>query len=96
VADIHFQINGRVQGVGYRAWLQKEARKSGLRGWVRNCGHGGVEALLCGPRGEIDVLQISMRRGPPAANVKAVTRRPANADDLAHVGSGFSVLRDAP
>jgi acylphosphatase len=95
LADIHCQIRGHVQGVGYRAWLQREARKRGLRGWVRNCRDGSVEALFCGPRVEIEAMVTLVRRGPAGAKVENVTRQPAAAEHLAMMGSGFSVLRDA-
>ncbi|MDO8401455.1 MAG: acylphosphatase, partial [Bradyrhizobium sp.] len=42
-------IRGRVQGVGYRAWVEHRARAHDLEGWVRNLGDGSVEALFAGP-----------------------------------------------
>lgn len=95
MADISFEVRGSVQGVGYRAWLQREARKRGLKGWVRNCRDGRVEGLLCGPRADVEGMLMLIRRGPPAAAVEHVSRRPATANDLALGSSGFSVLRDA-
>ena len=45
----HVTISGRVQGVGYRAWVESEATARRLEGWVRNRRDGSVEALFCGP-----------------------------------------------
>ncbi|BCJ91167.1 acylphosphatase [Terrihabitans soli] len=84
-----------MQGVGYRAWLQREARKRGLKGWVRNRRDGRVEGLLCGPRADIEGMLLLIRRGPPAASVDHVCRRPATEEELALGNGGFSVLRDA-
>lgn len=95
MADISFEVRGTVQGVGYRAWLQREARKRGLKGWVRNCRNGRVEGLLSGPRSDIEGMLALIRRGPPAAGVEHVCRRPATKNELALGSGGFSVLRDA-
>lgn len=94
MAEISFEVRGAVQGVGYRAWLQREARQRGLKGWVRNCRDGRVEGLLCGPRADVEGMLALIRRGPPAAAVEHVSRRPATPKDLALRGDGFSVLRD--
>lgn len=96
MADISFEVRGTVQGVGYRAWLQREARKRGLKGWVRNCRDGRVEGLLCGPRADVEGMLALIRRGPPAAEVDHVSRRPATDEDMGlNKSGGFSVLRDA-
>jgi len=47
-AIIQVLITGRVQGVGYRAWVEEQAVASGLEGWVRNRRDGSVEALFAG------------------------------------------------
>ncbi|HKX12047.1 MAG TPA: acylphosphatase [bacterium] len=67
------QIRGRVQGVFYRAWTQARARELGLTGWVRNLPDGGVEWLAQGQRESLLELERLCHRGPPAAQVDAVT-----------------------
>ncbi|GLK71803.1 acylphosphatase [Ancylobacter dichloromethanicus] len=65
-------IRGRVQGVGYRAWLAREAERRGLRGWVRNRREGSVEALVFAPAPALEDFVATCRNGPPAANVSEV------------------------
>jgi acylphosphatase len=87
-------IRGRVQGVGYRAWVEHQARLAGLEGWVRNRSDGSVEALFAG-RAEIVANMITRcGRGPSSARVETVTEEPAGADalNLRRPGEGFSVL----
>jgi len=69
---LHLRITGRVQGVGYRAWLQDAAQSHGLRGWVRNRRDGSVEALLHGAADDCAEVVAAARRGPAAAHVSAV------------------------
>lgn len=66
------RIAGRVQGVGYRDWLQREARRHGLSGWVRNRADGSVEALLAGEEDALNAVLIACRRGPPLAHVERI------------------------
>ena len=66
------RIAGRVQGVGYRDWLLREARAHGLAGWVRNRRDGTVEALLAGELPALQAVLLACRRGPPAALVESV------------------------
>lgn len=73
---IHLLISGRVQGVGFRDALQREAERLGLRGWVRNRRSGEVEALAQGPEDAVAALVDWARRGPPAARVEAVESGP--------------------
>jgi acylphosphatase len=73
-------VTGRVQGVGFRAWTRREARRRGLRGWVRNRGEGSVEALLIGDAAAVDSLAEACRRGPAMARVDDVARFPADDD----------------
>ena len=60
---------GRVQGVWYRAWTEKEASRRGLRGWVRNRTDGSVEAVFAGERTQVEAMLGACRIGPPAARV---------------------------
>jgi len=73
-------ITGRVQGVGFRAWARREARRRNLRGWVRNRSDGSVEALAIGAAAEVDDFAQACHRGPAMARVAAVDRAAA-ADD---------------
>ena len=75
-------IRGRVQGVGYRAWVEHQARRRELEGWVRNRSDGSVEALFAGPADVVADMVASCRHGPPSARVDAVTEEPASADAL--------------
>lgn len=73
----HLRITGRVQGVGYRAGLRREALARGIAGWVRNRADGSVEAVLQGEAAAVDALVAWARRGPPAARVERVEAEPA-------------------
>jgi acylphosphatase len=69
---VHLRIEGRVQGVAYRAWMMGEAERLGLAGWVRNRRDGSVEAVVHGPSEPVDRLVALCHRGPPAARVNRV------------------------
>jgi len=62
-------IEGRVQGVGYRASFAAQATELGLAGWVRNRRDGSVEACIEGDGVAIDKMLMWAKRGPPAAMV---------------------------
>jgi acylphosphatase len=87
-------IQGRVQGVGYRAWVEHQARVLHLEGWVRNRRDGSVEALFAGPAEVVSNMVASCRRGPASARVEAVQDESANSDalNLRYAGERFSVL----
>lgn len=87
-------IRGRVQGVGYRAWVEHRARNQDLEGWVRNRSDGSVEALFAGPAEVVSDMVERCRRGPSSARVDAVTEEPVNSDalKLRRSGERFSVL----
>jgi acylphosphatase len=87
-------ITGRVQGVGYRAWVEHRARAHDLEGWVRNRRDGSVEALFAGPAEVVADMVASCRRGPSSARVDAVHDEPANSDalNLRRPGERFSML----
>lgn len=75
-------VHGRVQGVGFRDALRREALRLGLRGWVRNRTDGTVEAVLEGLEPALDALTGWARRGPPAARVDRVDVGAAGAEPL--------------
>jgi acylphosphatase len=87
-------IRGRVQGVGYRAWVEHQALVHRLEGWVRNRTDGSVEALFSGPQDVVADMVAACRRGPSLARVDAVVEEPANSDALGlrRAGERFSVL----
>jgi acylphosphatase len=66
---LHFLIQGRVQGVGFRWYVQREAGKLGLRGWVSNTEEGEVEVVASGTAEELAELRAILRRGPRGARV---------------------------
>lgn len=70
--SLHLSIQGRVQGVSYRATLQVEALRLGLTGWVRNRRDGSVEAVVSGPDTAVEQLLSWARHGPPQARVDHV------------------------
>lgn len=67
------KIEGRVQGVFYRAWTDQNARALGLDGWVRNASDGGVEAVFSGPAAKVEEMLRRCADGPRDAKVTAVT-----------------------
>jgi acylphosphatase len=87
-------IRGRVQGVGFRYWVEELAMARNLEGWVRNRRDGSVEALFAGPADVVSEMIALSRRGPPSARVEAVQEEPASADalNLRRPGERFSVL----
>lgn len=91
---LHVLIRGRVQGVGYRAWIERVARERGLRGWVRNRRDGSVEAVFAGATATVEAMLAACRHGPPAAQVDDLQERAAETKllDLCRPGEGFSVL----
>lgn len=78
---VGFLIYGRVQGVGYRWWTRREARRLGLTGTVRNLPDGTVEVMCNGTAGMLDDLEASLRRGPPLSKVERVVRSPGSPSD---------------
>jgi acylphosphatase len=66
-------IGGRVQGVGYRAWMVDKARSLGVSGWVRNKPDGTVETLVAGDSVAVEEIARLCRRGPRMAEVLSVT-----------------------
>ena len=69
----HLVISGRVQGVGFRYWLQSIANNKNIFGWVKNKITGGVEALIIGKEKEVNDLINLCEQGPLSSNVDHVT-----------------------
>jgi len=67
-----FIVRGRVQGVGFRWFVEREAHILGIAGWVRNNHDGSVEVLAQGTRDQLSGLHSRLREGPRAARVDAV------------------------
>ena len=67
-----YVVSGRVQGVGFRWFVEKEASDLGLAGWVRNRQDGTVEVLAAGSNEKLNKLYDVLRRGPRAARVDNV------------------------
>lgn len=90
----HVTIRGRVQGVGYRAFVDHEARARDLEGWVRNLRDGSVEALFAGPAEVVTAMIAACARGPSLARVDAIQEDADNSDsfNLRRAGERFSVL----
>jgi acylphosphatase len=76
----HLRISGRVQGVGYRDALRRQALANGLAGWVRNRLDGSVEAVLQGDAQGVEQVIAWARRGPPAARVDRVDAQAADGE----------------
>jgi acylphosphatase len=86
-----YLITGRVQGVGYRAFVRRAARGLGLAGWVCNHPDGSVELLAEGPAAALDALECQLQQGPAAATVAAVSCQPASFAE--HFAGGDSEIR---
>jgi acylphosphatase len=69
---VHFLIRGRVQGVGFRWFVHREAAELGLRGWVRNTEAGEVEIVAAGDAEAIEDLRAELRKGSRGSRVDAV------------------------
>ena len=93
----HVVMRGRVQGVGFRAFVEVEALRHGLEGWVRNRHDGSVEAVFAGPPDLVQAMLEACRRGPSHARVDALDEQDGGEDHLKlrRRGELFSVLPTA-
>jgi acylphosphatase len=69
---LHFLVQGRVQGVGFRWFVHREASELELRGWVRNTEDGDVEIVAAGTPEDLAELRASVKRGPRGSRVDRV------------------------
>ena len=81
-------VSGRVQGVGFRFFVNRAAAIDGLHGWVQNLPDGSVEIRAEGEANALDLFEHRIRQGPPAARVEHV-----DVTDVGATGSdtGFTV-----
>lgn len=79
-------ISGGVQGVWYRDWTVQTATELGLKGWVKNCDDGTVEAVFCGEEEKIAAMVKACYEGPPAARVEQIELKDSEMFD----GNDFS------
>jgi acylphosphatase len=84
-------VSGRVQGVSFRDWAVREARRHGVTGWVRNLNDGRVELLVSGAEDAVTAMVESIRNGPPGARVDNVTAQPDQADNARGFTRRFTV-----
>ena len=80
-------VSGRVQGVGFRFFVQRRAEELGLAGWARNVEDGHVEVYAAGPLKKLSDLAAALHAGPPMSDVRAVEEREENVENL----SGFRI-----
>lgn len=86
-----YRVMGRVQGVGFRYFVWREAEALGLSGWVRNMTDGSVEVLADGPRRELEELERRLEEGPRFSKVTSISK----IDEIQEqVPSGFEIRRD--
>ncbi len=83
-------ITGRVQGVGFRAWMRGQANARNLSGWVRNLPDGAVEAVICGLPDAVGDMIKACKDGPKWADVAAVKV----SEETQGARGAFTVLND--
>jgi len=79
---VHVTIRGKVQGVGFRAFIEQLAQERALDGWVRNREDGSVEAVFAGASAGVDAVLDACRQGPPGARIDGVDLREEEAAGL--------------
>jgi acylphosphatase len=84
---LHFLIQGRVQGVGFRWYVHREASELDLRGWVRNTEDGEVEVVASGAEADLAELRASLRRGPRGSRVDRLIEHYLEESEAANLDS---------
>ena len=87
---VHVSITGRVQGVGFRGWMVRQANARNLSGWGRNLPDGTVEAVFCGPPDAVGKMIEACKEGPKWANVAAVEV----SEETQEPRGAFTILND--
>ena len=86
---LHFLVRGRVQGVGFRWFVHREASELDLRGWVRNTEDGDVELVVAGAEESLQELRGSLKKGPRGSRVDRVIEHPLVESE----GEGLSAFK---
>jgi acylphosphatase len=82
----HFLVKGRVQGVGFRWFVHREAAELGLRGWVKNTDEGHVEAIAAGSPEDLAELREAIHKGSRGSRVDAVIEHELTAAEAESLG----------
>lgn len=82
----HYLVKGRVQGVGFRWFVQREASEIGLKGWVRNTDDGCVEIVAAGEAEDLAELKGALRKGSRGSRVDAVIEHELAESEGANLG----------
>ena len=85
----HLVISGKVQGVGFRYWIQNLAINNNINGWVKNRSSGGVEALIIGQEKEVQKLIKQCKIGPSSATIQNIQINDYNQD---YLEKGFNIF----
>ena len=86
----HYIVRGRVQGVGFRWLVHREAGARGLRGWVRNTEAGEVEVMVAGSQDKLAELRAVLERGSRGSRVDAVQEQDMD-EAMAHGLESFQI-----
>ncbi|MBE3075727.1 MAG: acylphosphatase [Actinobacteria bacterium] len=89
--SVHFEVRGRVQGIGFRWFVREKAHELKLAGWVRNKPDGSVEVAAAGDSEALKIFEASVRSGPTGARVEATRALPAV--DAESLESPFAIVR---
>lgn len=82
-----YVVSGRVQGVGFRYFVRRQAEALGLAGWVRNLPDGRVEAFIEGPPAQLEQMETLLGEGPSMSRVEGV----ASSDAAPSLATGFVI-----
>jgi acylphosphatase len=82
----YYVVKGRVQGVGFRWFVHREAAELGLRGWVRNTDSGNVELVASGNETQLAELKQALNKGSRGSRVDAVLEEELNESEDAKLG----------
>ena len=82
----YYLVKGRVQGVGFRWFVHREAAELGLRGWVRNTDTGHVELVASGDEGQLAELKQALKKGSRGSRVDSVVEQDLDESEDATLG----------
>ncbi len=91
IVGVQIVVQGKVQGVGFRAFAEYQAIQKGLNGWVRNRQDGTVEVEAHGPRSVLELFLTILRQGP---RMSQVTKILVDWKDVNRQTQGFTIKRD--